>query len=300
MLEGKVTRAAGGFFAVCDQAGNEYICRARGAIKRNKTSLMVGDRVIFKPGKNNGHNQAGQGIIEELLPRSNCLKRPPVANVDQLVIVMALRQPGCDWQLISRLFVLAEQEKMIAFLCLNKTDLVDSDELDQLNDELGSYPYPAILTSAVSGSGLKSLQDRLRAQCSVFAGPSGVGKSSLLNAIQPGLSLKTGTVSDKIKRGRHTTRQAELLRVGGDGTVVDTPGFTRLDFFDLRQDQLSGLFPEFEPLQVNCGFRNCRHISEPDCAVRREIGEKVNPVRYQHYQYFFDELGKGRHSDHVN
>lgn len=292
MLEGKVLKAAGGYFTVCDEAGKEYICRARGMLKRNKAVLMVGDRVLFEPERCGNGNFAGEGIIETLLPRTNCLKRPPAANIDQLVVVMSLKQPDCDWQLVSRLMVLAEQEKLMALLCLNKQDLVTEDELDQLSKELISYPYLIIHTSAANGTGIDKLKEKFINKCSLFAGPSGVGKSSLLNAIQPGLSLKTGTISDKIKRGRHTTRQAELMKLESGGLVVDTPGFTRLDFFDLNPDQLADFFPEFDALRENCGFRNCIHISEPGCAVRGEIGKTINPMRYRHYQYFIDELGK--------
>ena len=292
MLEGRVVKAAGGFFTVSDPAGVHFTCRARGMLKRDQAALMVGDRVLFEPERNVDRAVSAEGVIEKLLPRSNRLKRPPVSNVDQLVVVMSLKEPACDWQLVSRLMVLAEQEKLNAFLCLNKTDLAAADEIDRLINELNPYPYSIIQTSAVRGSGLEELAEKLNGKCSVFAGPSGVGKSSLLNAIQPGLTLKTGTVSDKIKRGKHTTRQAELLTLVGGGMVVDTPGFTRLNFFDLGQDHLADLFPEFEPLRGSCGFRNCRHISEPECAVRREIGKMLNPIRYQHYQYFFDELRK--------
>ncbi len=292
MLEGKVVKAAGGFFTVSDPAGFQYMCRARGMLKRDQEVLMVGDRVLFEPERDIDHVSTGTGVIEELLSRTNRLKRPPVANVDQLVVIMSLKQPDCDWQLVSRLTVLAEQEKLAVFLCLNKTDLVAKNEIDRLIKELEPYPYSIIQTSAVNGSGLKKLEEKLNGSCSVFAGPSGVGKSSLLNAIQPGLTLKTGMISNKIKRGRHTTRQAELLTLAGGGMVVDTPGFTRLSFFDLEKDHLADFFPEFEPFRGSCGFRNCRHISEPECAVRLEIGKKLNPMRYQHYQYFVDELRK--------
>lgn len=292
MLEGKVIKAAGGFFTVYDETGSEYLCRARGMLKRDKASLMVGDRILFEPGEKSSAIDYSEGVIEKLLPRINCLKRPPAANVDQLVVVMSIKQPDCDWQLVSRLLVLAEQEKLSAFLCLNKTDLVAEDELRLLTGQTDPYPYPILYTSAVSGAGLDSLKERLSGQCSVFAGPSGVGKSSLLNAVQPGLSLQTGTVSDKIKRGRHTTRQAELLPLTSGGSVVDTPGFTRLDFFKLEPALLVDYFPEFEPLREHCSFRNCRHISEPECAVRREIGKTLSQMRYDHYQYFVKELSK--------
>ncbi len=289
MLKGKIVKAAGGFFSVQDESGKEHVCRARGALKRGNKSLMVGDNVVFDPVE---EDPAVDGIIEEMLPRSNRLDRPPVANLDQLAVIMSIRHPDCDWQLASRMFVLAEKEGLAAFLCLNKTDLTPAGELENLPALLCNYPYRVIYTSAVERIGLESLKENLEGQCSVLAGPSGVGKSTLLNAIQPGLTLKTGTVSDKIKRGRHTTRQAELLPLAGGGSVVDTPGFTRLDFKDIEADQLSFYFPEFEPLIGKCGFRDCRHISEPRCAVREQVGARLNPMRYDHYRYFMNELEK--------
>jgi ribosome biogenesis GTPase / thiamine phosphate phosphatase len=292
LQEGKIVKAAGGFFSVRDSGSAEYICRARGMLKRDKASLMVGDLVLFAVVENATGDDPGEGVIEKLLPRKNRLRRPPVANVEQLVVVMSLRHPECDWQLISRLMVIAEQEELAALLCLNKIDLLAEPDLVALDDLLKPYPYPVILTSALSGAGIEALIEKLSDSCSVFAGPSGVGKSSLLNAVQPGLSLQTGEVSEKIKRGRHTTRQAELLSLKNGGTVVDTPGFSRLDFFAIEPGRLAHYFPEFETLRGCCGFRDCRHISETDCAVRNEIGKTVNPMRYEHYCYFARELEK--------
>ncbi len=292
MLQGKIFKAAGGFFSVRDDQGVEYVCRARGMLKRGRETLMVGDYVLFEPGLADATHGDQDGIIEKLLPRDNRLHRPPVSNVDQLAVIMSLKHPNCDWQLISRMLVIAEKEEMAAFLCLNKTDLTSLDELDELTCKLESYPYTVIYTSALTGAGLEQFKERLTGQCSVLAGPSGVGKSSLLNALQPGLALQTGTVSDKIKRGRHTTRQAELLPLDSGGSVVDTPGFTRLDFSDINADQLADYFPELTPLRGQCGFRDCRHISEPRCAVRAEIDKSLNPMRYEHYQYFLEEVDK--------
>ncbi len=292
MLQGKVVKAAGGFFTVRDGHGEEYVCRARGMLKRDSKSLIVGDNVLFEPPEKEPSCSDGEGIIEKLLPRSNLLQRPRVSNVDQLAVIMSLRYPDCDWQLVSRMLVLAEKEGLFAFLCLNKTDLISKSALNEIISRLDNYPYKVIYTSAISGTGLDKLEEHLKGQCTVLAGPSGVGKSSLLNAIQPGLLLQTGTVSDKIKRGRHTTRQAELLPLHAGGSVVDTPGFTRLDFSDLDADNLADYFPEFESLRGQCGFRNCRHISERQCAVQEEIGISLNPMRYEHYQCFIGELEK--------
>jgi ribosome biogenesis GTPase / thiamine phosphate phosphatase len=294
--QGTIIRAAGGFFSVYHEAGETYQCRARGNLKRNNQSLMVGDRVLFmpplKPTVKVRAEAGNEGMIEELLPRKNCLNRPAVANVDQLAVIMSLKQPSYDWQLASRLLVLAEKEGLEALLCLNKADLVEADPLNEIEKKLKPFPYRILFSSALSGLGLKSLAEKLTGKCSVFAGPSGAGKSSLLNALQPGLTLKTGVVSDKIKRGRHTTRQAELLPLAFGGSVVDTPGFTRLELTDLKPEDLAALFPEFVAYSGECAFRDCRHLSEPHCAIRQHLGEMINPLRYEHYSYFMDELSK--------
>ncbi len=292
MLRGKVIKAAGGFFTVCAQNGRNYICRARGALKRNKQALIVGDRVLFKPGSAVSDHSNSEGVVEKVLPRSSCMPRPPVANVDLLVIIMSLKSPDCDWQLISRMTVLAEKENLTVIICLNKTDLISKDEYNELTDLIKPYPYPVIFTSALSYEGVNYLKEHLSGQCSVLAGPSGVGKSTLLNCIQPGLALQTGEVSEKIGRGKHTTRQVSLLPLEGGGSVVDTPGFSRLDFPDIAPGELADYFPEIESLRGYCGFRDCRHISEPKCVVKQELGKTVNPMRYDHYQYFFNELDK--------
>jgi ribosome biogenesis GTPase / thiamine phosphate phosphatase len=287
---GTVIRAAGGYFSVRKANGDEYLCRARGNLKRDNQALLVGDRVLFQPPEDRFESEASEGLIEERLPRFNELLRPTVANIDQMVVVMSLRQPTADWQLVSRLFVMAEKENMKAILCLNKTDLVTSAERNEILELLQPYPYQVIYCCALSGEGINELSDGLKDKYSVLSGPSGVGKSSLLNALQPGLSLQTGLVSDKIKRGKHTTRQAELLPLDRGGAVVDTPGFTRLDFADLDPEELPALFPEFQPYLGQCGFRNCLHLSETHCAIQDNLGDTINILRYGHYKYFMKEI----------
>lgn len=228
--------------------------------------------------------------MKKKLPRRNVLTRPRVANIDQLVVVMAFKNPDCDWQLVNRMLVLAEYEGLDSVLCLNKSDLLNKEELDFWRSELENFPYPFIFTSAANQDGLEELEKKLSGCSSVFAGPSGAGKSSLLNAIQPGLSLQTGLISDKIKRGRHTTRQARLLMLENGGAVVDTPGFSRLDFTGISAEDLGSLFPEMESLRGNCAFRNCLHISEPDCAIIAAVGKTINRERYEYYKYFIKEL----------
>jgi len=292
LLQGRVIKAAGGLFTVLDDEGGEYLCHARGSLKQDKKGLLVGDWVKFDIVKDGAGTPTGEGVIEEMYPRKNSLPRPPVANVDQLVVVMSLKQPECDWQLVNRMLVLSEKEELPAVVCLNKTDLFTDQEQGELDGRLDHFPYPFFYTSAVSGEGLNTLKDKFIGYCSVLAGPSGVGKSTLLNAISPGLSLQTGPVSNKIKRGKHTTRQATLIPLETGGMVVDTPGFTRLNFFDIEPEELPDLFPEFRALHDSCGFRDCRHLSEPKCAVREEVGKLINSMRYEHYRYFMKELSK--------
>jgi len=292
LQQGKVIKAGGGFFTVRDQEGSEYLCRARGTLKKGKQTLIVGDEVIFNPLKESSEESSGEGVIEKALPRANYLPRPPVANVDQIVVVISLNKPSCDWQMISRVAVMAEKENLPVLVCLNKTDLISREELDQVYKDIEPYPYPVIFTSALSGEGTGNLKDRLAGCCSVLAGPSGVGKSTLLNFIQPGLSLQTAEVSEKIGRGRHTTRQAALLPLDNGGSVVDTPGFSRLNFKNLKPGQLADCFPELEELRGRCGFRDCLHLNEPNCAASEELNKTLNPMRYEHYKFFMQELSQ--------
>lgn len=259
--------------------------------------ILVGDRVIYQPAgvkgadEQRGNGKAGAWIIEELLPRETALSRPQVANVDQLVLVMALRDPDPDWQLADRILVLAEREGLGVVCCLNKTDLISGAEKKEVARLMEPFPYTLIWSSAKTGSGAEQLREKLDNRSSVFAGPSGAGKSSLLNAVQPGLLLKTGAVSDKIGRGRHTTRHAEMLALLPGGLVVDTPGFTRVSLAALDPVHLREMFPEFAPHEIRCSFRDCNHIHEPDCAVREAVkAGAINPRRYEHYCLFRQEM----------
>ena len=273
------------------------MCRARGKLKRGDDALLVGDRVLFEPDEPGAGAKPGadpgerSGVIEGVLPRSTLLLRPPVANIEQLVLVLALKEPLPDWRLAGRILLQAEHESLNVLCCLNKVDLVSAAERKSVSRTLELLPYPLLWCSAREGSGVDSLRERLQGRFTVFAGPSGAGKSSLLNALQPGLALKTGKVSDKIGRGRHITRHVELLPLGPRSYIVDTPGFSRLFFTGLVPDQLDTLFPEFSPYRGRCSFRNCNHVHEPGCAVREAAsGGQINPCRYRQYLLFWQEL----------
>lgn len=282
------------------EEGRSYFCRARGRLKRGDRSILVGDRVKFQPGEQEeppGVAERGSladdpaGVIEELLPRRTILSRPPVANVEQLVLVMALKSPPPDWQLAGRISVQAEREGLNLLCCLNKVDLVDASEREAVLNTLELLPYPLLWCSARKGSGIDELKEKLLGRFTVFAGPSGAGKSSLLNAVQPGLALNTGKVSERIGRGRHITRHAEILALHPRGFVVDTPGFSRLSLAGVKPGELDRLFPEFDPYLESCNFRDCHHIHEPGCAVREAASRGLlNPCRYRQYRRLWQEF----------
>lgn len=282
-MDGVVLKATAGFYYVHD--GKElWECSLRGKFRLDKTQVLVGDRVHVKP----RHGRVG--VVDKVYPRRNALVRPPVANVDQAVIVFAIREPDPALVLLDRFLIQSGFAGVEPVVCFNKIDLSDGSHRDisSLYREAG---YPVLETSARYDIGIEALREFLRDKISVFAGPSGAGKSSLLNTVQPGLSLKTGEVGQKIKRGRHTTRHVELLALEGGGLVADTPGFSQLYLPDMKREELSFCFPEMEALDGACRFRGCLHTREPDCAVKEAVQHnKIHPTRYEHYLQFLTEV----------
>ncbi len=275
-------RVSAAQYTIRDHAGKEHICRVRGRLKLDRLYPKVGDVVLFLP---------EEKIIEKVKARSSFLTRPPVANLDQVIVVVSLASPEPDWNVLNRQLIATEQSGLTGYICLNKVDLITPASRETVEGMLEGLPYQYFFTSATQKINLYEITGLLKNRCTVFAGPSGVGKSTLLNAIQPGLHLSTGEIGHKLKRGRHTTRSAELLPLDGGGMLVDTPGFSRLDLPDLNPDQLAGCFPEFDSLVPKCFFRNCLHRSEPGCAVREAAGQGIiNKLRYRYYHLFLEEL----------
>ena len=233
-----------------------------------------------------------QGVLEKTGDRRTLLKRPAIANAEQVIIVCSPQEPPLSLQLLNRLLVLAESRRLQPVICLNKNDLPGSTEAQKLLKEVfRAAAYPLVFTSALDGRGLQELRGLLRGRISVLAGPSGAGKSSLLNRLLPGANLRTGKVSGKLQRGRHTTRQVELLPLDGGGLVADTPGFCQLDLDDVDRYALPSLFPEFINVSRHCRFTGCGHHEEPDCAVKQAVHDSCLPaVRYEHYLVFLKEV----------
>ena len=265
------------------------LCKLRGRVKkgRSDTGLVPGDIVALE------RISPEEGIIERIEERSNLLQRPRVANLTQIVVTVAAASPDPHPLVVSRFLVLAERsgvEKII--LCVNKMDLCPGNP-EAFLAEYEAAGYPVLRVSAEQGTGLTELRERLAGEITVLAGPSGVGKSSLLNALDPALALATGAVSEKIGRGRHTTRRAELLPFAG-GYVVDTPGFTQQELTEIMPEELSGCFPEFSKY-MGCRFAPCSHSHEPDCAVKAAAAaEELSRERYDAYLALLSEIRSKR------
>lgn len=285
METGRVIKSYNSFFYV--ETGDGLLaCRIRGRLKRDRRgigSVCPGDIVEYS------RLQDGTGVVERPLKRKSLLRRPAVANVDQVVLTFAAAQPDLHPLLLNRFLVLAEWSDIPSIIiCVNKMDLAKS------KDFLSDYEnlYPIIRVSAKEQEGIGELRKCLAGKVTVFAGPSGVGKSSLLNALDSGLKLVTGDVSEKILRGRHTTRVAELLPYEG-GFIADTPGFSAMELSELESAELAGYFPEFIPYLGKCRFSPCTHSHEPDCAVKRAVeGKEISSERYEAYVSILEEISK--------
>ncbi len=239
-----------------------------------------------------------EGWIEEIYNRDTQLLRPPVANVDQVVIVFSMMYPDPHINLLDKLICIVEHAGLNPIICLNKVDIDGAMDVAQKFKQIYELAgYQTIISSYYDKLGIEKLKELLKDKISVFAGPSGVGKSSLLNLIQEGLSLKTGVVSEKIHRGKHTTRHTQLFKLTDGGWVLDTPGFTSVDITKIPQNQLMDLFIEFHEYMSECKFQNCMHIHEPSCGVKKavELG-KINQSRYNSYKYFLNEIKESRNS----
>ncbi|MFZ5943823.1 MAG: ribosome small subunit-dependent GTPase A [Bacillota bacterium] len=285
MQEGIILKGYSGFYYV-SQGEKVYECSLRGKNRIKNVKFLPGDKVRFTPLTDKS------GVIEEVLPRTNELIRPPIANVEQVLIVASLFSPEPDLWLLDRMTVLALWNDINPIICFTKGDLVPLNQSQQLIETYEKAKIEVIVTSTKTGWGIEKIKRALQNKISVLAGPSGVGKSSLLNSIQPGLKLQTGNVSEKLKRGKHTTRHVELLTLEGGGLVADTPGFSSLNLpSEIIREELSFLFPDFDEYRGDCKFTTCLHKREPGCCVRAaaEAGQ-INRQRYENYLLFLEEV----------
>ena len=283
-LEGLVRKGIGGFYTVETPEGI-YTCTARGKFRKARISPYAGDRVRILG------EEDGTGALEEILPRKNFLVRPPIANIDQLFIVTSLRDPSPDPLILDKTIAAAELEQIAPVLVLTKTDLDDASPLQKIYSVAG---IPCFAVSSVTGEGVDQVGALLEGSISAFTGNSGVGKSTLLNALFPDLQLKTGEISQKLGRGRHTTREVELYKLEGGGYVADTPGFSTFDIERYRmtdKEKLAFGFREFAPYLGACQFSSCSHTCEKGCAVLQAVEEgKIPRSRHESYCAMYQEV----------
>ncbi|KAB3533133.1 ribosome small subunit-dependent GTPase A [Alkaliphilus serpentinus] len=290
MREGRIIKGIGGFYYIDSEEGL-FECKARGIFRKNNLTPMVGDYVFFTV----LDVEEKKGVIEEIKPRRNMLFRPPVANVDQVIVVFAVTQPDPNLSLLDRFLILAEKEDLDIVICFNKIDLLPLEEYQWMLDIYSRVGYKVITTSKDHPISLDDLRQALAERVSVVAGPSGVGKSSLLNHVQSNIHLQTGEVSNKTERGKHTTRHVELIPLDQKGWVVDTPGFSNLRMDFTGELQLTHYFPEFLKPSEECKFTSCLHEKEPQCGIKEavSIGE-ISESRYESYLQLLEEIRGNR------
>ena len=285
MIEGIIMKGVGGFYYVKTSEGT-IECRARGVFREENLTPLVGDKVKIRI-----NEEDNSGYVEEILERESTLIRPPVANITQAIIIMSVKKPNINTWLLDRFLIIGEHENLDIIICFNKTDLAlkETEELKSIYEKIG---YKVIITSAKENIGIEELRNTLKDHISVFAGPSGVGKSSLLNKINPHFKLETGEISSKSKRGKHTTRHVELFELEWDTFVLDSPGFSSLSLDFIEEDiDVRNYFREIREYGKDCRFLSCLHDKEPDCNVKRLVEESIiSKDRYDNYIQFLEEV----------
>ncbi|MFP7169080.1 ribosome small subunit-dependent GTPase A [Terribacillus halophilus] len=287
MPSGKIMKALSGFYYVLTDEGETYQCRGRGVFRKQKITPLVGDEVEFEA------ETKQEGYVLDVLPRKNELVRPPIANIDQAIIVTSAAQPDFSTALLDRFLVLVESKHIEPVIFITKMDMLSADgmaKIEAFKDDYQQIGYPVEMLSSKEETNLDRVKLHMKDKISVIAGQSGVGKSSMLNAIDPRLELETKEISESLGRGRHTTRHVELIPIGG-GLVADTPGFSSLEFTELEAEELPSCFPEFREREDSCKFRGCMHHKEPKCAVKQAVGAgEIPEYRYMHYLQFLEEI----------
>lgn len=285
-MKGKILKGIGGFYYISTE--DKIIeCKARGNFRYKGLKPMVGDNVEIKI-------ENGKGRIEKIEERHSELIRPTVANVTLAFVVFAIKNPDLNFDLLNRFLVLCESNNIKAIVCLNKVDLVDEEERNLLKEKINEIGYDVLFINAKAGIGIESLKERIKGNVTVLCGPSGAGKSTLINKLTNKEHMETGSVSEKLGRGKHTTRHSELIEVE-NGYIVDTPGFSTLDITFIEKEDLKNYFPDFEEYNNSCKFRGCMHYKEPGCSVKEAVEEgKINKFRYEFYIRTLEEILNGR------
>lgn len=286
-MQGKIMKGIAGFYYVHVEGRGVYECKAKGIFRKEGIKPLVGDDAELDV-----LDEAERlGNIRKILPRKSALVRPAVVNVDQALVLFAIVKPNPNFNLLDRFLIRMEQQKLPTIICFNKEDIAAPEEKAALRSAYETCGYQVLFISVLENRGLDQVRELLAGKTTTLAGPSGVGKSSLINQLSPETHMETGEISEKIKRGRHTTRHSEIIALGNGTYIMDTPGFTSLDMPEITKEELSGYYPEFREYEPFCKFRGCAHISEPSCKVKEAVEEgKISPVRYDNYKILYREL----------
>lgn len=290
-MTGKIIKGISGFYYVYVEGAGLYECKAKGAFRKQKIKPLVGDNVEIAV-----IDEANKlGNVEKILPRKNELIRPAVSNIDMALVIFASAKPDPNFNLLDRFLCMMEYQKVQVTICFNKIDLVDQEKLKEYSEIYEPAGYNVIFTCTKTKEGLGSIRSLLEGKTTTVAGPSGVGKSSIINCLQSDITMETGTISEKIERGKHTTRHSEIIPVSHDTYIMDTPGFSSMDVPGFEKENLWTCYPEFVRYEPYCRFIGCSHINEPDCGVKAAVEDgEISPVRYENYKLLYEEL-KNRH-----
>ncbi|MFR4352378.1 MAG: ribosome small subunit-dependent GTPase A [Roseburia sp.] len=286
-MQGKIVKGISGFYYVHIAESGIYECKAKGVFRNQNIKPLVGDNVEIAI----LDEREKLGNIEEILPRSNALIRPAVANIDLALVIFAAAKPQPNFNLLDRFLIMMEYQKVPVTICFNKSELLPEKVLHGFSDIYAACGYPVAYTSAKRQQGIEELLSLLDGKTTAVAGPSGVGKSSLINCLQPGRQMETGAISKKIERGKHTTRHSEIIPVCGNTYIMDTPGFSTLNIPGFQKEDLQQYYREFARYEPYCRFQGCSHIGEPDCGVKEALeAGKISPLRYENYRLLYEEL----------
>ena len=286
-MTGRIVKGISGFYYVFVAGSGIYECKAKGAFRKQQIKPLVGDLVEIDVLSEENH----LGNVVEILPRKNALIRPAVANVDQALVIFATDSPKPNLNLLDRFLVMMAYQDVPVQICFNKEDLGADDEKQQLREIYEKAGYPVYFTQATTGQGEAEIFALLQGKTTTVAGPSGVGKSSLINGLQDHTTMETGNISEKIGRGKHTTRHSELIPIAEDSFIMDTPGFSSMYVPEIEAGQLWEYFPEFVPHEPECRFQGCAHIGEPDCGIKEALARgEIAQSRYDNYKLLYEEL----------
>lgn len=286
-MTGKIIKGIAGFYYVHVENRGIYACRAKGIFRNVKIKPLVGDNVCIDI----LDEEAKEGNVTKILARKNELVRPAVANIDQALIIFAIVRPNPNFNLLDRFLIRMERQKLPSIICFNKQDIASEEEKAPLRRAYETCGCQVLFISALEKEGMGALRSLLAGKTTTVAGPSGVGKSTLINCLHPEAGMETGSISRKIERGRHTTRHSEMIALGEETYIMDTPGFTSLSIAEITKEELGVYYPEFKQYEPNCRFGGCAHINEPDCSVKDAVGRgEISQVRYENYKALYQEL----------